>query len=201
MALDASLTARGPTHRGEWLRVSGFRNHHHELSGAQGNKARAVVLPGSPNRAAACPSSHKQYDSQIQPPGKADYAMGRDPSEVSQGCSHGRTGQHIRGLGQLEGSKSSRMDAEQSNFQQICHKFGETDFFCNRAKLPSSTVHLKDKISVGLRGKLSCDWSNQLLYTFPSMQLIQRVMQRIIDLKVEVMLVAPFWPWSSWFQD
>jgi hypothetical protein len=46
---------------------------------------------------------------------------------------------------------------------------------------------------------LSLDWSGLYAYAFPPIPLIPRVLQKFLQDKPELILIAPFWPRRSWF--
>lgn len=52
-----------------------------------------------------------------------------------------------------------------------------------------------------LQDTLLHPWPSDLLYAFPPMPLIPRVIRRSLEEGAEVLLVAPHWPQHLWFTD
>lgn len=46
---------------------------------------------------------------------------------------------------------------------------------------------------------LMLPWPQGLLYAFPPVPILHKVLRKIRDLKAEVLLVAPYWPRCPWF--
>uniref|UniRef100_A0A8C6VFI0 CREG-like beta-barrel domain-containing protein n=1 Tax=Naja naja TaxID=35670 RepID=A0A8C6VFI0_NAJNA len=48
---------------------------------------------------------------------------------------------------------------------------------------------------------LRCPWPSGLLYAFPPLPVIPRLIQRVLDERAEIIVVAPHWPRRPWFAD
>lgn len=48
---------------------------------------------------------------------------------------------------------------------------------------------------------LCCRWPEGLLYAFPPICLIPRVLQKLISEQAEILLIVPHWPCWPWFAD
>ena len=87
-------------------------------------------------------------------------------------------------------------------FQEVIHRFGSPwlDLFATQENsllphfcslIPSPLAWATDALSVR--------WPRGLLYCFPPIALIPRVVRKIREDQALVLLVVPHWPWRSWF--
>jgi hypothetical protein len=87
-------------------------------------------------------------------------------------------------------------------FDAICGMFGspEVDLFASRLNKKVSRFYswLPDPESEGVDA-FTYSWKEGLDYAFPPFALIGVVLQKIVQDRAEVILVAPYWLTKSWF--
>lgn len=118
---------------------------------------------------------------------------------------------HVPGQDNVLADRLSRVRLDENEwmlnrevFNMICDKFGtpEVDLFatlCNR-QVPNFFARHRDPEAVGLNA-ISSSWPQLLLLAFPPIQLISHVIQKLIQQRAEMVLIAPHWPRRIWFQD
>lgn len=118
---------------------------------------------------------------------------------------------HITGKENLQADFLSRTMVKPSEwqlhpdlFQDICHRFGQpqVDLFASpaNAQLPRFFTRYPSPGAENMDA-LRCPWPPGLLYTFPPLALLPRVIRKIIAEAAEVIPIAPHWPWRPWFSD
>jgi hypothetical protein len=109
----------------------------------------------------------------------------------------------------VEADQASRMfnDATEWSvndeiFGRICEIFGspDIDLFASRLNKKVTRFYswIPDPDSVGVDA-FAYSWRDDLGYAFPPFALIGRVLQKIVQDRAKVILVAPYWPTKSWF--
>lgn len=116
---------------------------------------------------------------------------------------------HVAGIANTEADRLSRLfndDLEwslhTSVFKKILSVFGhlDIDMFASRLnnKLDCYVSRLPEPFAWAIDA-FSLDWSEKLLYMFPPFSLISRILQKILQDKAEVVLVAPIWTTQGWW--
>ena len=90
-------------------------------------------------------------------------------------------------------------------FRAILHELGEPgiDLFatCLNHKLPVYVSHCPDPKALALDA-LSLDWNTlPLVYAFPPMPILPKVLQKMKASTCWMILIVPAWPAKSWFPD
>ena len=112
-------------------------------------------------------------------------------------CDHESTQSSLQG-------DSHGVDSEQECVQSR-RKLGAAglDLFatCLNNQLPVYVSPCLDPQALAVDA-LSLDWNTlPLAYAFPSMPILPKVLQKILDSTVTVILLAPAWPTQSWLPD
>ncbi|XP_058037816.1 uncharacterized protein LOC131197588 [Ahaetulla prasina] len=118
---------------------------------------------------------------------------------------------HISGTANVRADALSRQQIDQAEwkldpalFQKISLRFGlpKVDLFATPsnhqlprffARFPSPGAEAVDA--------LRSPWPLELLYAFPPLPLIPKVIRKLLEEKAELILVAPHWPRRPWFAD
>nr|XP_056702553.1 UPF0606 protein KIAA1549 homolog [Euleptes europaea] len=87
-------------------------------------------------------------------------------------------------------------------FQLIISKFGipQVDLFASdtNAKLPRFYTRYVHQSAEGTDA-LTSPWPKGLMYAFPSLPIIPKVLRKVFQEKANIILIAPFWPRRPWF--
>ena len=87
-------------------------------------------------------------------------------------------------------------------FNKILAKFGQldVDMFASRLnhQIHKYVSYRPDPHAWAIDA-FSMTWSNLILYMFPPFSLVGRVLQKIVEDRAEVVLVAPLWTTQPWF--
>lgn len=121
------------------------------------------------------------------------------------------TAEHLAGLENEEADWLSRQRLTESEwqlnpavFQEIVTRFGPpvVDLFASSANTQLRRFYSRGR-QEGAEAvdALQSPWPPGLLYAFPPVALIQRVINRVRALAAEVVLVAPRWPRRPWFPE
>ena len=119
---------------------------------------------------------------------------------------------HIPGKDNVEADIASREFNDRTewmlnknSFLSICKQFGtpDIDLFASRlnAQVPHYYAWKPDPGCIGVDA-LSHAWNKHnanLMYAFPPFSLMQKVLKKIVEDQVEVIVVVPMWPTQSWF--
>jgi hypothetical protein len=116
---------------------------------------------------------------------------------------------HIPGIENVEADRASRefkdeleWTLEQPIFDHIVHLFGKPsmDLFASRLNYkvqPFCAFH-PDPLASTIDA-FTITWTGFLGYAFPPFCLLGRVLQKIIQDRAEVILIAPEWPTKPWY--
>ncbi|XP_070591658.1 uncharacterized protein [Erythrolamprus reginae] len=121
------------------------------------------------------------------------------------------TAEHIAGISNSTADWLSRATLDPSEwrlhpdlFYQLTQRFGVplVDLFASsqNTQLPRFFTRFPDPRAEGTNALLS-SWPPGLLYAFPPVNLIPRVVEKILHEEAEVILLAPYWPRRPWFAD
>ena len=87
-------------------------------------------------------------------------------------------------------------------FYEICQNFGfpDIDLFASRNnKQIDKYVSWKPEPDAYAVDAFSIQWSNDFMYIFPPFSIVGKVMRKIIEEKVRVILIIPYWPTQYWY--
>ncbi|XP_070591368.1 CUE domain-containing protein 1 isoform X2 [Erythrolamprus reginae] len=121
------------------------------------------------------------------------------------------TAEHIAGVSNIKADWLSRATLDPSEwrldpelFKQLTQRFGVplVDLFATsqNAQLERFFTRFPDPRAEGTNA-LWAPWPPGLLYAFPPVNLVPRVVEKILQEKAEVLLIAPYWPRRPWFAD
>ncbi|XP_058021197.1 S1 RNA-binding domain-containing protein 1 isoform X2 [Ahaetulla prasina] len=121
------------------------------------------------------------------------------------------TAEHISGVSNVQADWLSRQVIDQAEwrlhpdlFNDLSRRFGTplVDMFATRqnTQLPRFFSRFPDPLAEGVDA-LRSPWPEGLLYAFPPLSIIPRVVRWILEEQAEVILIAPHWPRRSWFAD
>lgn len=116
---------------------------------------------------------------------------------------------HVAGIANTEADRLSRQfnddlewSLDPSIFKIILSVFGELDIdmFASRLnnKLECYVARLPEPFASAIDA-FSLDWGKNYIYMFPPFSLIARILQKILQDKAEVVLVAPIWTTQGWW--
>ncbi|XP_058020134.1 uncharacterized protein LOC131188700 isoform X1 [Ahaetulla prasina] len=119
--------------------------------------------------------------------------------------------EHIAGIDNVRADWLSRAPLDPAEwrldpelFKEIVRRFGQPviDLFASPAnhQLPRYFSRSPAPGAEGVNA-LRLPWPRGLLYAFPPMAILPRVIGRILQTRAQVILVAPYWPRRPWFVD
>ncbi|XP_034258760.1 uncharacterized protein LOC117655422 [Pantherophis guttatus] len=119
---------------------------------------------------------------------------------------------HISGSANVQADALSRSVVDQTEwsldpllFQDIVHRFGlpAVDLFASESnhQLPRFYTRFPVPGAEAVDALISPWPCGLLLYAFPPLPLISRVIRKLLQEQAELILLAPFWPRQPWFAD
>ncbi|XP_060542717.1 ligand-dependent nuclear receptor corepressor-like protein isoform X6 [Pantherophis guttatus] len=121
------------------------------------------------------------------------------------------TADYILGSDNIQADSLSRSQVDQGEwsisqdlFQDIVSRFGcpVLDLFASRTnhRLPRYFSRFLD-LQAEATDALRSPWPSGLLYAFPPLPMIPRVIRKLLEERAQLLLVATFWPVRPWFVD
>ncbi|XP_071995315.1 uncharacterized protein [Engystomops pustulosus] len=116
---------------------------------------------------------------------------------------------HLKGTENIEADFLSRVKLDLHEWLLNLETFREICYIWGTPTLDLFATHLNNKsskyFSLDPRGSptgldaFSHSWGSGLVYAFPPITLIPRILQRLRTEQVLMVLIAPYWPKRSWF--
>jgi hypothetical protein len=118
---------------------------------------------------------------------------------------------HISGVENPEADFESRhinqsleSSLNEGIFQKICKNFGkpDIDLFASRTnrKLEKYVSFSFDPFAWKMDA-FALDWTNLFVYSFPPVQMISKVVQKLKREKPRIILIVPDWPMQAWYTE
>ncbi|XP_034265608.1 uncharacterized protein LOC117661164 [Pantherophis guttatus] len=189
----------------------------HQHLGAQSHLPSSSQVPSSPSRSGCLDQNRQRSCQGPHQPARRDPLQGSHEGGISSLQVGGESlGIHSR-LSHLRVSKCSgrrfqslgggqtEWSLDPLLFQDIVHRFGlpAVDLFASESnhQLPRFYTRFPVPGAKAVDALISPWPCGLLLYAFPPLPLISRVIRKLLQEQAELILLAPFWPRQPWFAD